>query len=132
MLDILTRGVMQRFPKLGKEIPKEKLAERFDQVGKEFLNKLRLKKGLVSFAGFILFGMILKSLKFFFLDDVVLELREKTSGPVSSSDIEHAVRRVGVEKLTEPISDSFLMFHLLNLGLMIILLGLPFAIFWLL
>jgi hypothetical protein len=130
LLDVLTRGVMQRFPKLGKDIPKEKLTERFDQVGKDFLNKLRLKKGLVSFAASILFGMILKSLKFFFLDDVVLELRQKASGPVSSSDIEHAVRRVGVEKMTEPISDTFILFHLLNLGLMILLLGLPFLILW--
>ncbi|MEE9258044.1 MAG: hypothetical protein V3U37_00760 [Nitrospinaceae bacterium] len=128
LLDLLTRGVVEKFPKFHKNIPRDQLSETFDNIGKDFLEKLKLKRGLISFVSGILFAMILKAMKFFFLDDVVEELSKKESGHITTADIEHAVRRVGVEMVLNPIQDNFLLLQILNYFLIISMFALPFGI----
>lgn len=128
LLDLITREVVKKFPRFHKNIPKEKLSETFDNIGKNFLENLKLKGGLIRFASWILFGVILKALKFFFLDDVVEELAKKESGDIGTADIEHAVRRVGVEMILSPIQDNFQLLHILTWTLTLFLFALPFGI----
>lgn len=128
LLDLITREVVKKFPRFHKNIPKEKLSETFDNIGKGFLDNLKLKGGLIRFASRILFGVILKALKFFFLDDVVEELAKKESGDIGTADIEHAVRRVGVEMILSPIQDNFQLLHILTWALALVLFSLPFLI----
>lgn len=129
LLDILTRGVLESFPKLNKQISREELAKKFDQMGQNFLLNLRLKGGLTRFLAGIIFRIILKSLKFFFLDDVVEELLKKDSGDITNADIEHAVRRVGVEMVLSPITDSLILLHVINSVLLLLTFGIPFGFF---
>ena len=75
----------------------------------------------------MIFGTILKIIKFFFLDNVVEELSKK-EGDITSSDIEHAVRRVGVEMITEPIIEKFLYLQILNFILFALSFGVPVGI----
>ena len=77
LLDWLTREVIGRTPKLQKNIPRSEFEKKYDQVGNELKTKLKQKSGLTSFFSAILFGVILKALKFFFLDQVVEELQKK-------------------------------------------------------
>ena len=114
LLDLLTRGVVEKIPRFSKNIPHNQLEETFDGIGRNFLEQLRLKRGTTAFISRFLFGTILKVLKFFFLDDVVGELSKKASGDITPSDIEHAVRRVGVEMVTAPILEKFLYLQILN------------------
>jgi hypothetical protein len=132
LLDLLSHQVLSRFPKVCRDIPRRKLEKEFDQLGQEFQNQLKLKKSLKGAFAALLFGWVIKTLKFFFLDDVMGELRGKPAESVSSSDIESAVRRVGVEKLMEPVTDFFLLFQTLNCALMTLLFAIPFGLFWLL
>ena len=67
LLDWLTREVINRIPKFQKNIPKSELEKKYDQVGGELLVKLKQKGGITGFFSGILFGVILKVLKFFFL-----------------------------------------------------------------
>ncbi|MCH8157866.1 MAG: hypothetical protein IID18_09000 [Nitrospinae bacterium] len=128
LLDLLTRGVVEKIPRINREsIPREKLEETFDGIGKNFLEQLRLKKGITAFFSRILFGAILKVLKFFFLDDVVEELSKKESD-ITSADIEHAVRRVGVEMVTNPILENFFLLQILNCVLIILSFSIPVGI----
>ncbi|MFQ5451211.1 MAG: hypothetical protein ACE5E9_11330 [Nitrospinaceae bacterium] len=128
LLDLLTREVIAKFPKFSKTIPKEELARQFDNIGEDFRAKLRLKRGITGLAGRVLFGTILKALKFFFLDDVAEELAKKPSNQITSSDIEHAVRRVGVEMVLSPITDNLILIQILNAVLIILAFALPFGI----
>lgn len=129
LLDILTRGVIEQFPKFNKQISREELAEKFDQMGQSFLLNLRLKGGITRFLAGIIFRIVLISLKFFFLDDVVEELSKKETGDITNADIEHAVRRVGVEMVLSPITDSLILIHLINCVFLLMTFGLPFGIF---
>lgn len=129
LLDFFTREVISRIPKIDKSTPKEEMARQFDNIGKDFQNKLRLK-GITGWISSILFGIILKALKFFFLDNVAEELSKKPSDQITSSDIEHAVRRVGVEIILSPITDSLLYLQTLNGVFMLLIFSIPFAIFW--
>ena len=113
LLDLLTHGVVEKIPRFNKNIPRNQLEDTFDEIGKNFLEQLRLKRGVTAFLSRILFGTILKVIKFFFLDNVVEELSKKESD-ITSSDIEHAVRRVGVEMVTAPILEKFLYLQILN------------------
>ena len=99
----------------------------FDGIGKNFLEQLKLKRGVTAFLSRILFGTILKVIKFFFLDNVVEELSKKDSD-ITSSDIEHAVRRVGVEMVTAPILEKFLYLQIINFILFILIFGVPIGI----
>ena len=113
LLDLLTHGVVEKIPRFNKNIPRKQLEDTFDGIGKNFLEQLRLKRGVTAFLSRILFGTILKVIKFFFLDNVVEELSKKESD-ITSSDIEHAVRRVGVEMVIAPILEKFLYLQIFN------------------
>ena len=132
LLDWLPREVIGRTPKLQKNIPRSEFEKKYDQVGNELKTKLKQKSGLTSFFSAILFGVILKALKFFFLDQVVEELQKKETSEITSTDIEHAVRRVGTEVMISPITDNLFLIHAVNIALGIILFGIPFALLWLL
>ena len=132
LLDWLTREVIGRTPKLQKKIPRSEFEKKYDQVGNELKTKLKQKSGLTSFFSGILFGVILKALKFLFLDQVVEELQKKETSEITSTDIEHAVRRVGTEVMISPITDNLFLIHAVNMALGIILFGIPFGLLWLL
>ena len=123
LLDLLTHGVVEKIPRFNKNIPRNQLEDTFDEIGKNFLEQLRLKRGVTAFLSRILFGTILKVIKFFFLDNVVEELSKKESD-ITSSDIEHAVRRVGVEMVIAPILEKFIYLQIFNF----ILFTLSFAV----
>ena len=127
LLDLLTNGVVEKIPRFNKNIPRNKLEITFDGIGKNFLEQLRLKRGITAFLSRMIFGIILKIIKFFFLDNVVEELSKK-EGAITSSDIEHAVRRVGVEMITEPIIEKFLYLQILNFILFVLSFGVPIGI----
>ena len=113
LLDLLTHGMVGKIPRFNKNIPRNQLEDTFDGIGENFLEQLRLKQGVTAFLSRILFGTILKAIKFFFLDNVVEELSKK-EGDITSSDIEHAVRRVGVEIVIAPIVEKFIYLQILN------------------
>ena len=127
LLDLLTHGVVEKIPRFNKNIPRNQLEDTFDEIGKNFLEQLRLKRGVTAFLSRILFGTILKVIKFFFLDNVVEELSKK-EGDITSSDIEHAVRRVGVEMVTAPILEKFLYLQILNFILFTLSFAVPIGI----
>lgn len=130
LLDILVSEVMFSYIGTNEKIPKKELAEKFDNVGKKFQEDLKLKKGIFSFMYRIIFGVILKVLKFIFLDDVVEELRNRKSDQLGKSDIESAVRRVGVEFVVSSIKDNLIILQVLNGILLLITFSIPFLYFW--
>jgi len=127
LLDLLTHGVVEKIPRFNKNIPRNQLEDTFDGIGKNFLEQLKLKRGVTAFLSRILFGTILKVIKFFFLDNVVEELSKK-EGDITSSDIEHAVRRVGVEIVIAPILEKFIYLQILNLILFTLSFAFPIGI----
>ena len=127
LLDLLTRGVVEKIPRFNKNIPRNQLEDTFDGIGKNFLEQLRLKRGVTAFLSRILFGTILKVIKFFFLDNVVEELSKKESA-ITSSDIEHAVRRVGVEMVIAPILEKFLYLQIFNFILFTLSFAVPIGV----
>ena len=128
LLDLLTHGVVEKIPRFNKNIPRDQLEDTFDGIGKNFLEQLKLKRGVTAFLSRILFGTILKVIKFFFLDNVVEELSKKESA-ITSSDIEHAVRRVGVEIVIAPILEKFIYLQILNFILFTLSFAVPIGIF---
>ncbi len=127
LLDLLTHGVVEKIPRFNKNIPRDQLEDTFDGIGKNFLEQLKLKRGVTAFLSRILFGTILKVIKFFFLDNVVEELSKKEDA-ITSSDIEHAVRRVGVEIVIAPILEKFIYLQILNFILFILSFAVPIGI----
>jgi len=130
LLDILVRGVLASYPKFDKHVPKKELSDKFDQLGQQFLKDLQLKGGILNFIKRLIFRVILKILKFLFLDDIVVELNKKPTNQLSRADIESAVRRVGVEFVVSTITDNILLLHILNGFLLTLSFGLPFFLFW--
>jgi hypothetical protein len=130
LLDLFTREVIARIPKFNKSTPREEMERQFDNIGKDFQNKLRLK-GITGWISSIIFWIILKALKILFLDSVAEELLKNPSNQITSSDIEHAVRRVGVEIILAPITDTLVLLQIGNGILMLLTFSIPFAIFWL-
>ncbi len=130
LLDLFTREVMKRIPKFSKTTPKEELDKQFDNIGNEFKEKLRLKKGILGWLSSMVFGVLIKALKFFFLDDVVEELKKKPSDEITSSDMEHAVRRVGVEMILSPITDYLFIIQIVIGVFMLLTFSIPFALLW--
>ena len=130
LLDWITREVIGRIPKFQKNIPRSELEGKYDQVGAELLTTLKQKGGLIGFFSGILFSVILKAIKFFFLDQVVEELQKKETGEITSADIEHAVRRAGTEVMISPITDNLFLIHIINIALGILFFGLPFSLLW--
>ena len=127
LLDLLTHGVVEKIPRFNKNIPRNQLEDTFDGIGKNFLEQLRLKRGVTAFLSRILFGTILKVIKFFFLDNVVEELSKKESD-ITSSDIEHVVRRVGVEMVIAPILEKFLYLQIFNFILFTLSFAVPIGV----
>ena len=127
LLDLLTHGVVEKIPRFNKNIPRNQLEDTFDGIGKNFLEQLRLKRGVTAFLSRILFRTILKVIKFFFLDNVVEELSKK-EGDITSSDIEHAVRRVGVEMVIAPILEKFLYLQIFNFILFTLSFAVPIGV----
>ncbi len=132
LLDWLAHEVIGRIPSLQKNISRSELEKKYDQVGNELKTKLKQKSGITSFFSGILFGVILKVLKFLFLDQVVEELQKKETSEITSTEIENAVRRVGTEVMISPITDNLFLIHAVNIVLGIILFGIPFGLLWLL
>ena len=132
LLDWLTREVIGRFPNFQKNIPKQELAEKYDQIGDELRQKLKQQGGITGFSSGLLFVVILKALRFFFLDDVMEELHKRDKEEITSADIEHAVRRVGTEVMIAPITDSIFLFQIVNILIGLLLFALPFSLLWLL
>ena len=132
LLDWITGEVINRIPKFQKNIPRSELEKKYDQVGIELLATLKQKGGLIGFFSGFLFNVILKAIKFFFLDQVVEEIQKKDTGEITSADIEHAVRRVGTEVMISPITDNLFLIHILNITLGFLIFGLPFGLLWLL
>lgn len=130
LLDLFTREVIARIPKFNKSTPREEIERQFDNIGKDFQNKLRLK-GITGWVSSIIFWVILKALKILFLDSVAEELLKNPSDQITSSDIEHAVRRVGVEIILAPITDTLILLQIANGILILLTFSIPFAIFWL-
>ncbi len=132
LLDWLTREVIGRFPRFQKNIPKHELAQKYDQIGNELRQKLKQRGGIAGFSSGLLFAVILKALRFFFLDNVVEELHKNDKEEITSADIEHAVRRVGTEVMIAPITDSIFLFQIVNILIGLLLFALPFSLLWLL
>ncbi len=130
LLDLFTREVMKRIPRYSKTTPKAELDKQFDNIGNEFKEKLRLKKGVLGWVSSMIFGVMLKALKFFFLDDVVEELKKKPSGEITSSDMEHAVRRVGVDMILSPITDNLFIIQIVIGVIILLTFSMPFALLW--
>lgn len=131
LLDWLTREVIGRFPKFQKNIPKQELAQKYDQIGNDLRQKLKQRGGITGFTSSLLFGVILKVLRFFFLDEVVEELHKKNKEEITSADIEHAVRRVGTEVMIAPITDNLFLLQIINILIGLFLFALPFSLLWL-
>ncbi len=132
LLDLFSKEVFKKTPKFGKNIPKDELEKTFDEIGKGFLESLKLKKGVFFLVVRLVYGLILKALKFIFLNDVLAELQKKPGEEVTPSDVESAVRRVSVEILASPIHDYFLLTQILNIVLIICSFGFPIGFFiWL-
>ncbi len=129
LLDLLSQGVMNSFPRLDKKIPRREFEEKFEKLGHQFLEDLKLRGGPINWIKRLVFLGILKALKFFFLDDVLEEIRRKNTETVSRADIESAVRRVGVEMIL-PITDYILILHALNGLALALTFGLPFLPFY--
>tara|TARA_Y100001960_G_scaffold317269_1_gene385401 strand:- start:577 stop:1272 length:696 start_codon:yes stop_codon:yes gene_type:complete len=130
LLDWLAHEVIGRIPSLQKNISRSELEKKYDQVGNELKTKLKQKSGITSFFSGILFGVILKVLKFLFLDQVVEELQKKETSEITSTEIENAVRRVGTEVMISPITDNLFLIHAVNMALGLILFGIPFGLLW--
>jgi hypothetical protein len=131
LLDWLTREVIGRFPKFQKSIPKHEMAQKYDLIGNDLRQRLKQRGGIIGFTSSILFGTILKVLRFFFLDEVVEELHKKDNEEITSADIEHAVRRVGTEVMIAPITDNLFLLQIANIIIGLCLFALPFSLLWL-
>lgn len=130
LMDILVSGVLSNYPDVNKSIPREELARKFDEIGKKFLDDLKLKGGPINWMKGLFFRVILKILKFIFLDDVMEELNKKNKDHLDRADIESAVRRVGVEFVISTLTDQMFILQCLNVLALTLTFGLPFFLFW--
>ena len=130
LMDILVSGVLSNYPNVNKSILREELARKFDEVGRKFLDDLKLKGGPINWMKGLFFRIVLKILKFIFLDDVMEELNKKGKDHLDRADIESAVRRVGVEFVISTLTDQMLILQGLNILALVFTFGLPFFLFW--
>ena len=130
LLDILVSAVLSHYPNINKSIPREELARKFDEMGRKLLDELKLKGGPINWIKGLFFRIILKALKFLFLDDVMEELNKKNKEHLDRADIESAVRRVGVEFVASTLTDQMLILQALNGLSLVFSFGLPFFLFW--
>ncbi len=130
LMDLLVSGVLSHYPNVNKSIPREELARKFDEIGKKFLDELKLKGGPINWMKGLFFKALLKVLKFIFLDDVMEELNKKGKDHLDRADIESAVRRVGAEFVISTLTDQMLILQGLNVLALTLTFGLPFFLFW--
>ena len=130
LMDILVSGVLSHYPDVNKSIPREELARKFDEIGKKFLDDLKLISGPINWMKGLFFRAVLKVIKFIFLDDVMEELNKKGKDHLDRADIESAVRRVGVEFVISTLTDQMLILQGLNILALAFTFGLPFFLFW--
>ena len=130
LFDLLSREVLRKFSGLDQSVPKEVMEEKFNDLGREFLRDLRLRGGVAGFLGAMFFALILRGLRFLFLDEVAEELSRRPGRQLAPRDIESAVRRVGVDKILAPITEPLLWIQILNIVLIAITFGIPFLLVW--
>lgn len=65
LLDILMKGLLTAYPRMDKRIPRKELEDKFEKLGQQFLEDLKLKGGPLSFVKRAIFQVMLKALKFF-------------------------------------------------------------------
>ncbi len=130
LLDILSKEVLTKLSSLNKTYQKEEAARIFSQMGDNFLKSLELKGGIQGILGSLIFGFIIKVLRFLFLNEISDRLLAKPGNEATTGDIESAVRRVGVNKMLEPISDNLALAQVANVVLFCLSFGLPFFLIW--
>lgn len=130
LFDFFSLSVLQNIPKMNRTLSKEEMAQKFDDFGKTFLRNLRLRQGIVSWFAGMGFAAILKAFKFLFLNDVAGQLAGKPGNEITTTDIESAVRRVGMETVLAPVTDFLLLVHAINFALMAVSFGTPFLLVW--
>jgi hypothetical protein len=130
LLDMLSKEVLTKLNSLNKTYQKEEAARIFSQMGDNFLKNLELKGGVQGILGSLFFGFIIKVLRFLFLNEISDRLLAKPGNEATTSDIESAVRRVGVNKMLEPIGDNLALAQVANVVLFILSFGFPFFIIW--
>jgi hypothetical protein len=130
LLDILSKEVLTKLNSLKKTYKKEEAARIFSQMGNNFLKSLELKGGVQGILGYLIFGFIIKVLRFLFLNEISDRLLAKPGNEVTTGDIESAVRRVGVDKMLEPIRDNLALAQVANAILFCLSFGLPFFLIW--
>jgi hypothetical protein len=130
LLDILSREVITNLKSVNKSYTKEEAAKIFSQMGNKFLNNLELKGGIKGTLGYLIFVIIIKVLRFFFLNEISERILAKEGKEATTSDIESAVRHVGVNKMLEPISDNLTLVQIANFILFCLSFGFPFFLIW--
>ena len=128
LLDILSREVISNLKSLNKTYTKEEAAKIFSQMGNKFLNNLELKGGIKGTLGHLIFGVIIKVLRFLFLNEISERILAKEGKEATTSDIESAIRHVGVNKMLEPISDNLTLVQIANFVLYCLSFGFPFFV----
>ena len=130
LLDILSREVVVKLKSVNKTYKKEEAAKIFSEMGNKFLKSLELKGGIQGLLGFIVFGFIIKVLRFLFLNEISERLLAKPGSEATTSDIESVVRRVGVNKMLEPIGDNLALAQAVNIFFFILFFSVPFVLVW--
>ncbi len=130
LLDILSKEVLAKLNSLNKTYKKEEAARIFSQMGDNFLKSLELKGGIQGILGSLIFGFIIKVLRFLFLNEISERLLAKPGDKATTADIESAVRRVGVNKMLEPIGDNLALAQVANVILFFLSFGFPFFLVW--
>ncbi len=130
LLDILSKEVLTKLNSLNKTYQKEEAARIFSQMGDNFLKSLELKGGIQGILGTLIFGFIIKVLRFLFLNEISERLLAKPGEQATTADIESAVRRVGVNKMLEPIGDNLALAQVANGILFLLSFGFPFFLIW--
>ena len=130
LLDILSKEVLTKLKTLNKTYQKEDAARIFSQMGDKFLKNLELQRGLQGVFSSLFFGFIIKALRFLFLKEIADRLLAIPGTEATTSDIENAVRHVGINKILEPIGDNLALAQVVNFILFLLSFGLPFFIIW--
>ena len=130
LCDLLSKEVLTKLNSLNKIYQKEEAAQIFSQMGNQFLKSLKLKRGIQGVLGYLIFSFIIKILKVFFLNEISEQLLKSPNNKTTTEDIENVVRRVGVNKMIEPISDNLALAQIANAILFFLTFGFPFFLIW--
>ena len=130
LLDLLSKEVLTKIKTLNKSYQKEDAARIFSQMGDNFLKNLELRGGLQGLLGSLFFGFIIKVLRFLFLKEIADRLLSIPGTEAATSDIESAVRHVGINKILEPIGDNLALAQFANFIFFLLSFGFPFFVLW--